>query len=164
MYAAARSPKPRVSVHLVFNCYKLSHLTPSSLPSTTGLEQSLHRKAARLQTQNQYRILEFSLETGSKVAEKIQMTLSTIEWKTSCSMTAEPHREERRYLVTIYRWRDKLIPRCIAILSQKMSQCRKVNYKIKTQFSMCAQCLHSKLPFLLLLCFKAVSIHTVKNK
>jgi len=44
MYAAARSPKPRVSVHLVFNCYKLSHLTPSSLPSTTGLERSLHRQ------------------------------------------------------------------------------------------------------------------------
>lgn len=44
MYAAARSPKPRVSVHLVFNCYKLSHLTPSSLPSTTGLEQSLLRE------------------------------------------------------------------------------------------------------------------------
>ncbi len=43
MYAAARSPKPRVSVHLVFNCYKLSHLTPSSLPSTTGQEQSPHR-------------------------------------------------------------------------------------------------------------------------
>lgn len=42
MYAAARSPKPRVSVHLVFNCYKLSHLTPSSLPCTTGLEQFLH--------------------------------------------------------------------------------------------------------------------------
>ena len=50
MYAAARSPKPRVSVHLVFNCYKLSHLTPSSLPSTTGLQQSLHREATRLQT------------------------------------------------------------------------------------------------------------------
>lgn len=32
MYAPARSPKPRVSLHLVFNCYKLSHLTPSSLP------------------------------------------------------------------------------------------------------------------------------------
>lgn len=46
MYAAARSPKPRVSVHLVFNCYKLSHLTPSSLPSTTGLQQSLHRERA----------------------------------------------------------------------------------------------------------------------
>lgn len=36
MYAPARSPKPRVSVHLVFNCYKLSHLTPSSLPFYNG--------------------------------------------------------------------------------------------------------------------------------
>lgn len=42
MYTAAHSPKPRVSVHLVFNCYKLSYLTLSSFHSTTGLEQSQH--------------------------------------------------------------------------------------------------------------------------
>lgn len=49
MYAAACSPKPRVSLHLVFNCYKLSHLTPSSLPSTTGREQYTEG-VARFQT------------------------------------------------------------------------------------------------------------------
>lgn len=36
MYAPVCSPQPRVSLHLAFNCYKLSHLTPSSLPFTTG--------------------------------------------------------------------------------------------------------------------------------
>lgn len=40
MYTAARSPKSKVSVHLVSNCYKLSHLTPSSLP-TAGLQHEV---------------------------------------------------------------------------------------------------------------------------
>lgn len=60
MYTATRSPKPRVSLHLVFNCYKLSHLTPSSLPLYKRPGAISAHKEARLQTKKINVILFFN--------------------------------------------------------------------------------------------------------
>jgi len=81
MYATARSSKPRVSVHLVFNYYKLSHLTPSSLPSTTGLERSLHtrRPDSKLNTSVSFETFSEGIHTGIKSEWRISYHKRSLE-------------------------------------------------------------------------------------